>query len=174
MIYVPTPLAGAFVLEIEPIRDERGFFSYLFDAKDAAAHGLRTGVVQSKLSYNHRRGTVRGMHYQAPPAAEVKLVRCNRGAVWDVIIDLRPDSPTYLKHFGVELSADNHRSLYVPQLFAHGYQTLTEDAEVVYQVDEYYAPQHEKGVRHDDPRVAIQWPLPITLISAKDQAWPLL
>lgn len=174
MIYVPTPLAGAFVLEIEPIRDERGFFSYLFDAKDAAAHGLRTGVVQSKLSYNYRRGTVRGMHYQAPPAAEVKLVRCNRGAVWDVIIDLRPDSPTYLKHFGVELSADNHRSLYVPQLFAHGYQTLTEDAEVVYQVDEYYAPQHEKGVRHDDPRVAIQWPLPITLISAKDQAWPLL
>lgn len=174
MIYTPTPLAGAFVLEIEPIRDDRGFFSYLFDAKDAAAHGLRTDIFQIKLSQNHRKGTLRGMHYQAPPAAEVKLVRCIRGAVWDVIVDLRPDSPTRYKHFGVELSADNHKALYVPQLFAHGYQTLCDNAEVVYQVDEYYAPQHERGLCYNDPALGISWPIGVSTISKRDQAWPPL
>lgn len=174
MIYTSTPLPGAFVLEIEPIQDDRGFFSYLYDGHEAEKHGLRAGAVQTKLSFNHKRGILRGMHYQAPPAAEVKLVRCTRGAVWDVIIDLRPDSPTYLKHFGVELSADNHRSLYVPKMFAHGYQTLADGTEVVYQVDEYYAPAQERGLRHDDPKVGIRWPLPVTLISKRDQAWPLL
>lgn len=174
MIYKPTSLSGAFVLEIEPIQDDRGFFAYLFDAKDAAEHGLRTGVVQTKLSYNHKRGTLRGMHYQAFPATEVKLVRCIRGAVWDVIVDLRPDSPTYLKSFGVELSADNRLALYIPQMFAHGYQTLADQSEVVYQVDEYYAPAHERGLRHDDPKLGIQWPLAISAISKRDQAWPLL
>jgi dTDP-4-dehydrorhamnose 3,5-epimerase len=174
MIYTPTKLNGAFVIEPQPIRDERGFFSYLFDAREAAAHGLRVGVVQVKLSYNVSKGTLRGMHYQAPPAAEVKLVRCTRGAVWDIIVDVRPDSPTYLQHIGVELSAENRKSLYVPQLFAHGYQTLTDDAEVVYQVDEYYAPQTERGLRYDDPVLQLKWPIPVESVSKKDQSWPLL
>lgn len=173
MIYTPTPLAGAFVLDIEPIRDDRGYFSYLFDAKEAAKYGMGA-VAQSKLSFNHRTGTIRGMHYQVPPAAEVKLVRCTRGAVWDVIVDLRPDSPTYLNHFGVELSEENHRALYVPQLFAHGYQTLRDNSEVVYQVDEYWAPAHERGLRYSDPRLAIKWPLPPSLVSKKDETWPLI
>jgi dTDP-4-dehydrorhamnose 3,5-epimerase len=130
--------------------------------------------VQVKLSYNVSKGTLRGMHYQAPPAAEVKLVRCTRGAVWDIIVDVRPDSPTYLQHIGVELSAENRKSLYVPQLFAHGYQTLTDDAEVVYQVDEYYAPQTERGLRYDDPVLQLKWPIPVESVSKKDQSWPLL
>jgi dTDP-4-dehydrorhamnose 3,5-epimerase len=131
-------------------------------------------VVQVKLSYNYHKGTLRGMHYQAAPAAEVKLVRCIRGAVWDVIVDVRPQSPTYLQHFAVELSADNRKALYVPQMFAHGYQTLTENAEVVYQVDEFYSPANERGLRYDDPKIGIQWPLAVQSISAKDQAWALL
>src|SRR5262245_15639503 len=174
MIYTATKLGGAFIIEPAPIKDERGFFTYLFDAKEAAGHGLRVGCVQVKLSYNYRKGTLRGMHYQAAPATEVKLVRCTRGAVWDIIVDARPESPTYLQHIGVELSADNRKALYVPQMFAHGYQTLTDDAEVVYQVDEYYAPQTERGMRYDDPVLGLQWPLPVASVSPKDQAWPLL
>lgn len=174
MIYTETKLAGAYVLDIEPIRDERGFFSYLFDSKDAASHGLRVGVAQIKLSQNNFKGTLRGMHYQTPPSAEIKLVRCTRGAVWDVIVDLREGSPTYLQHFGVELSADNHRSLYVPQMFAHGYQTLQDNTEVVYQVDEFYAPQCERGLRYNDPRLGIEWPLPVTHLSKRDLAWASL
>jgi dTDP-4-dehydrorhamnose 3,5-epimerase len=174
MIYTETKLRGAFIIEPELIRDERGAFTYLFESREAAAKGLRTNVVQVKLSYNIRKGTLRGMHYQAPPAAEVKLVRCTRGVVWDVIVDVRPDSPTYLQHIGVELSADNRKALYVPQMFAHGYQTLTDDAEVVYQVDEFYAPQHERGLRYDDPKLKINWPVPVDSISKKDHAWQLL
>jgi dTDP-4-dehydrorhamnose 3,5-epimerase len=173
MIYTPTNLQGAFVIEPEPIRDDRGFFAYLFDVREAASHGLRIGVAQVKLAYNHQKGTVRGMHYQASPSAETKLIRCTRGAIWDVIVDMRADSPTYLKSFGVELTADNRKALYVPQLFAHGYQTLRDDVEVVYQVDGFYAPQHERGLRWDDPALGLGWPLPVTLISSKDQSWPL-
>lgn len=174
MIYTETKLRGAFVVEPEMIRDERGAFAYLFESREAAKHGLRTGIVQVKLSTNVHKGTLRGMHYQVAPAAEVKYVRCTRGAVWDVIVDVRPDSPTYLQHFGAELSAENRKALYVPQMFAHGYQTLTDDAEVVYQVDEFYAPQQERGMRHDDPKLGILWPLPVASISKKDEAWPLL
>ncbi|HVT88119.1 MAG TPA: dTDP-4-dehydrorhamnose 3,5-epimerase [Tepidisphaeraceae bacterium] len=174
MIYTPTKLHGAVILEIEPIRDDRGFFSYLFDAKDAAAHGLRVGLAQVKVSYNHRAGTLRGMHYQCPPSAEMKLVRCTRGAILDVIVDLREDSPTYLQHISVELTADNHKSLYVPQMFAHGYQTLVDNTEVVYQVDEFYAPQHERGLKFDDPKLGIKWPLPPSGISRRDESWALL
>jgi len=174
MIYTETKLPGAFVIEAQMIRDDRGGFAYLFESREAASKGLRTGCVQVKLSTNVKKGTLRGMHYQVPPAAEVKLVRCIRGAVWDIIVDIRPDSPTYLQSFGVELSAENRKALYVPQLFAHGYQTLTDDAEVVYQVDEFYAPQHERGMRFDDPKLNLQWPLGVASISAKDQAWPLL
>ena len=174
MIYTETKLKGAFVLEPQMIRDDRGGFAYLFESKEAAAHGLRTGVVQVKLSTNIKKGTLRGMHFQIPPAAEVKVVRCIRGSVWDVIVDVRKDSPTYLQHIGVELSAENRKALYVPQMFAHGYQTLTDDAEVVYQVDEFWAPAHERGIRHDDPKLGITWPLAVASISPKDTAWPLL
>jgi dTDP-4-dehydrorhamnose 3,5-epimerase len=174
MIYTETNLKSAFVIEPEPIRDERGFFAYLFDVREAAQHGLRIGVAQVKLAYNHHKGTVRGMHYQAAPSTETKLIRCTRGAIWDIIVDMRPDSPSYRQSFGVELTAENRKALYVPQLFAHGYQTLRDDTEVVYQVDEFYAPQHERGVRWDDPRLALRWPVPVSLMSKKDQSWPLL
>lgn len=174
MIYSPTPLEGAFILDIKPISDDRGYFTYLFDAREMEKQGLSAGLAQMKLSFNHKAGTLRGMHYQAPPAAEMKLVRCTRGAVFDVIVDLRLESPSYLKSFGVELSEDNHRALYVPQMFAHGYQTLRENTEVVYQVDEYYAPQHERGLRYDDPKLNIRWPLPVSLISPRDLNWPLI
>jgi dTDP-4-dehydrorhamnose 3,5-epimerase len=174
MRYTPTPLSGAFVIDLEKIADERGFFAYLFESTEAARHGLRTDVVQVKLSSNKYKGTLRGMHLQSPPMEEAKLVRCIRGAVWDVIVDMRNDSPTYLQHFAVELSADSHRALYVPYLFAHGYQTLCDDSEVMYQVDRPYSPKHEMGLRYDDPALNIAWPLPVTQISPKDQAWPLL
>ena len=174
MRYTETPLAGAFVIDLEKIEDERGFFSYLFESTGAAKHGLRTEIVQMKLSSNKFKGTLRGMHLQRPPMEEAKLVRCIRGAVWDVIVDLRTDSPTYRQHFGVELSASNHRALYVPYLFAHGYQSLTDDSEVMYQVDRPYSPTHEMGFRHDDPALKIAWPLAVSQISPKDQAWPLI
>ena len=174
MRYTPTPLGGAYVIDIEPIGDSRGYFAYLFESNEAREHGLRTDVVQVKLSSNKYKGTLRGMHLQTAPAEEAKLVRCIRGAVWDVIVDYRTDSPTYLQHFGVELSADNHRALYVPYLFAHGYQTLTDDAQVMYQVDRPYSPKHEMGLRFDDPALKINWPLDVTQISDKDKAWPLI
>jgi dTDP-4-dehydrorhamnose 3,5-epimerase len=174
MIYTETNLPGAFTIDIEPIRDDRGFFTYLFEAREAASHGLRIGVAQVKLSYNNHKGTLRGMHWQASPAAEIKLIRCTRGAIWDVIVDLRPESPTYLQNFGVQLSADNRKSLYVPQLFAHGYQTLTDDTEVVYQTDEFYSPKNERGLRWDDPALKLKWPMPVSNISPRDQRWELL
>jgi dTDP-4-dehydrorhamnose 3,5-epimerase len=174
MNYVPTPLAGAFVIETQKIEDTRGFFAYGFDASEAGRHGLNSTVAQVKISYNKQRGTVRGMHWQDAPAAEVKIVRCVRGAIWDVIVDLRRESPTYLKHFGIELSADNLRCLYVPEQFAHGYQALADGSEVMYQVSAYYSPMHERGVRHDDPMLRIVWPQPITSVSPKDASWPLL
>jgi len=174
MIFTDTPLAGAYVIDLKKIEDERGFFAYMFCAKEAGEKGLATTTSQVKLSYNRRRGTLRGMHLQLEPAAESKLVRCIRGSVWDVIVDLRRNSPTYLQHFGVELSAEDHRALYVPPMFAHGYQTLADDSEVMYQVDEFYAPQCERGLRYDDPRLAIRWPIEVTAMSPRDQRWPLL
>ena len=174
MIYTETPLAGAWVLGLEERVDPRGFFARTFDAREAEARGMRPLVAQCNLSYNHRRGTLRGMHMQVAPATEPKLVRCTRGAVYDVIVDMRPGSPTYLRHFGVELTADNRRQLYVPDMFAHGYLTLTDGAEVAYQVGEFYAPGFERGLRHDDPALGIQWPIAVAVISDKDAAWPLL
>ena len=137
-------------------------------------HGLRPQVVQANISYSHRKGTVRGMHYQLPPATEPKFIRCIRGAIWDVIIDMRPESPTYRKHFAIELSADNRKALYVPDMFAHGNQSLTDEAELLYLVGEYYTPGYERGVRYDDPAIGIEWPLPVTVISDKDASWPWL
>lgn len=174
MLFAETPLAGAFLIDIEPRGDVRGFFARTFCQREFEAHGLSTAVAQSNVAYNERKGTLRGMHWQAAPATEPKLVRCTRGAIHDVIVDLRPGSPTYLRHFAVELSEENRRSLYVPDLFAHGYLTLTDRAEVTYLVGEFYAPGNERGLRYDDPALGIEWPAPVDVISDKDRAWPLL
>ena len=154
--------------------DERGGFARIFCQREFEAHGLNPEVAQCNLSYNHNAGTLRGMHYQLAPAAETKLVRCTRGRILDVIVDMRPDSPTYLQHISAELSEENRMALYVPGLFAHGYQALTDGAEVTYQVGEFYTPGAERGLRYDDPRLGINWPLPVSVISEKDAAWPLL
>ena len=174
MIYSETPLRGAFVLELEPREDERGFFARTFDAKEFESHGMRPVVAQCNLSYNHLKGTMRGMHMQVPPATEPKLVRCTAGAVFDVIVDMRPASPTYLEHFGIELTATNRKQLYVPDMFAHGYLTLTDNAEVAYQVGEFYSPGYERGFRYNDPVLNITWPLEVAVLSTKDAEWPLL
>lgn len=172
MIFHPTPLSGAFVIEMEERADERGFFARSFCRHEFEEHGLKPDIAQANVSFNHAAGTLRGMHYQLPPAAETKLVRCTRGAIYDVIIDLRPDSPSYLEHFGVELSETNRLSYYVPELFAHGYLTLTPDAEVTYQVGAFYTPGFERGIRHDDPAFAIEWPAEVSVMSDKDRTWP--
>lgn len=172
MIFTETELAGAFVIDLEPRRDERGFFARGFCVREFAAHGLQTGIVQANLSQNVKRGTLRGMHYQKPPHAEVKMVRCTRGAVYDVIVDIRRGSPTYLRWIGVELTRDNHRLLYVPEGFAHGYQALTDDSELLYMVTQFYAPDHEDAIRWNDPSIGIRWPLPDPILSPKDAAHP--
>ncbi len=173
MIFTETKLKGAFIIDLDLREDHRGAFARTFCAKEFEEHGLKPSVAQCNLSFNYKAGTLRGMHYQVPPAAETKLVRCTKGAIYDVIIDMRPDSPTFMQHIGVELTADNHRSLYIPEMFAHGYQALTDGAEVVYQVGEFYTPGYERGLRYDDPAFGIEWPMPITVISEKDAAWAL-
>ena len=174
MKFTSTELEGAFILEPELREDARGFFARSFCVKEFAAHGLSLNVLQCNIAFTHRKGTIRGLHYQVSPAAETKLMRCTRGGVYDVIVDLRPESPTYLGHIGVELTAENRRALLVPALFAHGYQTLTDDSEMTYLVNELYNPSCERGVRYDDPALAIRWPVPLTVISDKDAHWPLL
>jgi len=171
MLFTPTSLAGAFVVELELRSDDRGFFARAFCAHEFEDHGLNPTIAQCNIAFNHKRGTLRGMHYQLPPVTETKLVRCLHGAIYDVIVDLRPASPTYMQHFGVELSADNRRALYIPDMFAHGYQTLTDDCELMYQVSEFYTPGYEAGVRYDDPAFKIEWPLPVDVISEKDLLW---
>ncbi|AFZ29900.1 dTDP-4-dehydrorhamnose 3,5-epimerase [Gloeocapsa sp. PCC 7428] len=174
MRFIETSLKGAYIIDLEEKPDHRGFFARTYCAEEFAAHGLKATVAQCNLSFNHYKGTLRGMHYQVAPACETKLVRCIAGAIYDVIVDMRPDSPTYLQHIGVELTAQNRRALYVPEMFAHGYQALTDGAEVVYQVGEFYTPGYERGLRYDDPVLAIDWPLPVSEISAKDASWALL
>ena len=174
MRFTETRLQGAYVVDIEPRPDDRGFFSRTYCSREFLEHGLTAKVAQCNLSYNHSAGTLRGMHMQVPPASEAKLVRCTRGAIFDAIVDMREGSPTHLEHIGVELSADNRRALFVPEGFAHGYLTLTDDAEVEYQVSEFYTPNTEHGFRHDDPRLGIAWPRPVTLVSDKDRDWPLI
>ena len=174
MIFTETKLKGAFIVDLEPRGDDRGFFARAFCQREFEAHGLKPQIAQANISFNYRKGTVRGMHFQFPPAAETKFVRCSRGAIVDVIVDLRPESPTYLQHVAVELTAGNRRGLYVPERFAHGYQVLEDETETTYQVGEFYTPSAESGIRYSDPRLAIQWPLPVTDMSPKDQAWPLL
>lgn len=174
MTFTETKLKGAFVVDLEPRSDSRGFFARSFCQHEFEAHGLKPLIAQANISFNYRKGTVRGLHFQHPPHAETKFVRCSRGAILDVIVDLRPESPTYLQHVGVELTADNRRGLYVPERFAHGYQVLEDNTETTYQVGEFYTPAAEGGLRYNDPRLAIAWPLPVSDVSDKDQAWPLL
>lgn len=172
MIFTETKLAGAYIIEPTIIGDDRGFFARAWCQREFEAKGLVSSLVQSNLSFNKFKGTVRGMHRQIAPAMEVKLVRCTKGAIYDVIVDLRPESPTYKQWIGVELTADNHRMLYVPEGFAHGYQTLEDDCEVFYQVSQFYSPQHERGARYNDPAFGIEWPAEVTSVSIKDQKWP--
>lgn len=172
MIFRETPLKGAYVIDLEKREDERGFFSRAWCSKEFEAHGLIPRVVQANTSFNKKKGTLRGMHYQIAPRAETKAIRCLKGAIFDVIIDLRPDSPSYKKWFGIELTAENRTMLYVPELFAHGFITLEENSEVFYLVSEYYAPDCERGVRYDDPEFGVSWPEQIEVISEKDRTWP--
>jgi dTDP-4-dehydrorhamnose 3,5-epimerase len=173
MIFAETKLRGAFIIDIDRHGDERGFFARTWCKEEFEARGLNPNSVQSNLAFSARAGTLRGLHYQIEPHEEVKLVRCTRGAVYDVIVDLRPESPTYLKWLSVELTAENRTMVYVPERFAHGYQTLTDGVEMVYQVSHAYAPGSERGVRWDDPSIGIEWPMvDFRSISAKDQRWP--
>jgi len=173
MTFTESALAGAWIIDITPIEDERGFFARTWAPEEFTARGLDPGLAQCNLAYNHRRGTIRGMHFQRAPFSEVKIVRCTRGAICDVILDLRPDSPTFLKWVAEELTADNRRMLYVPPGFAHGYQTLVDEVETYYHVSTPFSPSHADGVRWNDPAFAIAWPLgEPTVISARDRNWP--
>jgi dTDP-4-dehydrorhamnose 3,5-epimerase len=171
MIFAETKLKGAFVVDLERRQDSRGFFARAFCQHEFEAHGLKPVIAQANVAFNRQKGTLRGMHFQFAPAAETKFVRATRGAILDIIVDLRPDSPTYLQHIAVELSEDNCRALYVPERFAHGYQVLRDDTETLYQVGEFYTPELESGLLYNDPRLALDWPLPITVMSEKDRAW---
>jgi dTDP-4-dehydrorhamnose 3,5-epimerase len=174
MIFTETELEGAFLIDLERREDARGFFARAFCQNEFEARGLKPVIAQANIAYNIKRGTVRGMHFQFPPAAETKLVRCTRGAILDIIVDLRPESPTYLQHVSVELNEVNQRALYVPERFAHGYQALHDDTDTSYQVGEFYAPEAEGGLLFNDPRLGLTWPLPVTVMSDKDKAFPML
>jgi dTDP-4-dehydrorhamnose 3,5-epimerase len=173
MIFTETPLAGAFVIDLEPVRDERGFFARTWCELEFEARGLEARPVQCSLSFNERAGTLRGLHYQAAPFEEVKIVRCTRGAIFDVIVDLRPDSPTRGRHAHVVLSASNRRMLYVPRGFAHGLQTLADGTEVEYLISEFHQPAYARGVRWNDPAFKIQWPdVPHRIMTMRDRTYP--
>jgi dTDP-4-dehydrorhamnose 3,5-epimerase len=174
MRFTETKLSGAFVIELDRREDSRGFFARTFCVKELESHGISMAIAQCNLSFNSKRGTLRGMHYQVPPVSESKIVYCIRGAIQDVIVDLRPDSSTYRQHVSIELSAENRRSLYIPQNFAHGFQTLTDETEVSYLMGEFYTPGYDRGLRYDDPSLKIAWSLPVSLISERDLAWPML
>jgi dTDP-4-dehydrorhamnose 3,5-epimerase len=171
MIFTETKLKGAFIIDLERREDERGFFARAFCQREFEAHGLKPVIAQANIGFNRRKGTLRGMHFQFPPAAETKLVRASRGAVLDIIVDMRPESRTYLQHVTVELSAENHRGIYIPERFAHGYQALEDNTETTYQVGEFYTPGSEGGLLHDDPRLGLTWPLPVSAMSEKDRQW---
>ena len=173
MIITTTDVEGVMIVDLEPPTDDRGLFARTFDVDEFRAHGMEVGVAQCNLSFNHKAGTVRGLHRQVPPHAEGKLVRCTAGAIVDVAVDVRPGSPTFGRHAMIELSASNRRALYIPPYVAHGYQTLVDASEVSYQVSGPYAPGGEQGYRHDDPAFGLVWPHPVTVISDKDAAWPL-
>jgi len=169
MIFNPTPIKGLYVIDLEKRGDDRGFFARAFCEREFAAHDLVTHFVQVNNSLSAQKGTLRGMHYQLAPKAETKLVRCIRGALYDVALDLRPGSPTFGQHYGAELTAENRRMMYVPKGFAHGFLTLAPDTEAFYFVDEFYAPDRERGVRWNDPKFKIQWPAEPVVLSDKDR-----
>jgi len=168
----PTPLVGAYTIELEKRGDDRGFFARLFCQREFAEAGVPMSIVQINNSLSAKAGTLRGMHYQLPPAAEIKVVRCIRGALFDVIVDLRPDSTTFGKWYGAELTAENRLMMFVPQGFAHGMLTLADDTEAFYLVNAFYGPEQERGIRFDDPRFGISWPQQPAEVSAKDRGWP--
>jgi dTDP-4-dehydrorhamnose 3,5-epimerase len=168
VIFAETTLKGSWIIELQQFSDERGFFARSFCQNEFASYGLKTDVAQCNVSFNLKKGTLRGMHFQLPPKAEAKLVRCTRGAIYDVIIDLRPESDTYCNWTAAELTESNHRALYIPEGFAHGFQTLEDNCEVFYQMYEFFAPECSAGVRWDDPAFSIEWPLATPVISAKD------
>jgi dTDP-4-dehydrorhamnose 3,5-epimerase len=172
MYFHETRLPGAYLIEIERLEDERGFFARTWCQREFEAHGLNPCLVQCNVSYNKRAGTLRGMHYQAAPLAEAKLVRCTRGAIYDVIVDLRRDSPAFKQHLAVTLTPEARNMLYIPEGFAHGFLTLADDTEVFYQMSEFYAPDYARGVRWNDPAIAIQWPAPVQVISDRDANYP--
>jgi dTDP-4-dehydrorhamnose 3,5-epimerase len=172
MRFEPTPLQDAYLIDLEKRGDARGFFARLFCETEFGAAGLATRFVQANNSLSAKRGTLRGLHYQLPPAGEVKVVRCVRGSLWDAIVDLRADSPTFKQWFGAELSAENRRMMYVPRGFAHAILTLADDTEALYLVSHAYAPEAERGVRWNDPAIGVEWPVTPIEISPKDAAWP--
>jgi dTDP-4-dehydrorhamnose 3,5-epimerase len=174
MRFAEAPIVGAWLIDLEPVVDERGFFARTFCADEFGERGIDATVAQCNISLTRAAGTIRGLHYQVAPAAETKLVRVVRGAVHDVIVDVRPDSQTYLRHFAVELSEDNRRALFVPVGCAHGFQTLVDETYVEYQMGAKYTPGTDRGVRFDDPQLAIAWPRPIVAVSARDRGWPLI
>ena len=172
MIFEETALSGAFIIEPERLEDERGFFARTWCQRELEEHRLETRLAQCNISFNRVEGTFRGMHYQEAPHEEVKLVRCTRGSILDIIVDLRPESPTYQEHLSVELSEDNRRMLYIPTRFAHGFLTLADNTEVFYQMSEFYAPEAARGFRWNDPAFEIQLPIEVIVISERDQTYP--
>jgi dTDP-4-dehydrorhamnose 3,5-epimerase len=172
VIFTSAPLAGAMLVDLERHDDERGFFARAWCRREFAAAGLDPELAQASISRNRRRGTLRGMHYQAAPHEEDKVVRCVRGALYDVIIDLRPASPTYTRHFGVELTAENGRALFIPKGFAHGFQTLVDDTDVLYQMSQFYAAEAARGVRWNDPAFAVEWPISSPILHPRDASYP--
>ena len=171
MIFTETKLKGAVIIDVERRMDERGYFARAFCQNEFREHGLKPIIAQANIASNLKKGTLRGMHFQYPPAAETKLVRCTRGAILDIIVDLRPESRTYLEHIAVELNEDNMTALFVPERFAHGYQALRDNTDTSYQAGEFYTPDAEGGLRYDDPMLKLEWPLPVSVISPKDQAF---
>jgi dTDP-4-dehydrorhamnose 3,5-epimerase len=172
MIFTETKLKGSFIIDPKRLEDERGFFARTWCQRESAAYGLHPQWVQCNISFNRKKATLRGMHYQSPPAAEAKLVRCTRGAIYDVIIDLRPGCSTFKQWIGVELSTENRRMLYIPEGFAHGFLTLDDKTEIFYQMSEFYAPGCARGVRWNDPAFAIEWPIDVSMISEQDRSYP--
>lgn len=172
MVFTDTGLTGAFLVDLVAVEDERGFFARSWCIREFEAQGLSPRLVQCNVSFNRARGTLRGMHYQVSPHQEAKLVRCTRGAIYDVIVDLRPQSATYLRSFGAALTADNRRAMYVPEDFAHGFLTLSDESEVFYQMSQFYTPDAGRGIRWNDPALAIEWPEPVRLVSDRDRTFP--
>lgn len=172
MKFLETPIRGAFIIDLNPIPDNRGFFARAFCGREFKSRGLKMPVAQMNISFTLKSGTIRGLHYTVPPAAEAKLVRCVRGEIFDVIVDVRKDSPTFLRHFAIQLNAESRKALYIPEMVAQGCQSLTDNVEIHYLMSEYYQPEVQRGLRYDDPILNIAWPLPVSEISERDMQWP--